>query len=214
MDLRALVEGLVSKRRDWIGATVDRVVYCTARTDGSTNPSAHRDQQVYLRALLDAGSIDVLELGYHVSRLARAPLATMGAKGRPVLAEPRWPVTIVDGDGRSVDDARFMVSVARREEKGSDVNVASHLLVDVLSESVDGVVVISNDSDLRFPVQFARDHVPVGLVNPTRGQLAGALRDDAKRGVGRHWWYRLTENDLHDHQLPTVVGPYSRPEGW
>jgi hypothetical protein len=32
-----------------------------------------------------------------------------------------------------VTDAVFMVSYAHREEKGSDVNVASHLLVDVLS---------------------------------------------------------------------------------
>jgi hypothetical protein len=49
-----------------------------------------------------------------------------------------------------------MVSYANREEKGSDVNVASHLLVDVLTDRIDAAVVISNDSDLRFPVQFAR----------------------------------------------------------
>jgi hypothetical protein len=32
----------------------------------------------------------------------------------------------------AADADRFIVSVARREEKGSDVNVAAHLLWDVL----------------------------------------------------------------------------------
>ena len=34
-----------------------------------------------------------------------------------------------------------MVSYANREEKGSDVNVAAHLLLDVLAGAVDGAVV-------------------------------------------------------------------------
>jgi hypothetical protein len=59
-------------------------------------------------------------------------------------------------------DATFMVS--HREEKGSDVNVASHLLVDVLTDVVDAAIVISNDSDLDFPVSYARTRVPVGLL--------------------------------------------------
>jgi hypothetical protein len=45
--------------------------------------------------------------------------------------------------------------------------MSSHLLVDVLTGVIDAAVVISNDSDLRFPVQFARTRVPVGLINPS-----------------------------------------------
>ena len=40
-----------------------------------------------------------------------------------------------------------MVSVARREEKGSDVNVATHLLIDACDNNIEAAVVISNDSD-------------------------------------------------------------------
>jgi len=61
-----------------------------------------------------------------------------------------------------------MVSYANREEKGSDVNVAAHLLLDVLGGAVDGALVISNDSDLRFPVEQARQHVPIGYSHPQR----------------------------------------------
>src|SRR5215475_4150066 len=102
----------------------------------------------------------------------------------------------------------FMVSYAYREEKGSDVNVASHLLLDVLQGDVDAAVVISNDSDLRHPVQQARERVPVGTVNPSPAQLAGALRGTAADGVGRHWWRKLTQADLTKHQLPDPAGNY------
>ena len=42
--------------------------------------------------------------------------------------------------------------------------------------SVDGALVISSGSDLRLPVEQARRHVPVGIVNPSRNYLAGDLR--------------------------------------
>jgi hypothetical protein len=51
-----------------------------------------------------AKAVDVIEMGYYVNRVARTPLAVEGPKGQPIL------------------------TVARREEKGSDVNVAPHLL--------------------------------------------------------------------------------------
>jgi hypothetical protein len=57
---------------------------------------------------------------------------------------------------------------------------------------VDGALVISNDSDLRFPVEQARQHVPIGVINPSRNYLACDLRGTAGIGAGRHWWARLT----------------------
>jgi hypothetical protein len=58
---------------------------------------------------------------------------------------------IQDGRGAPLTGAVFIVSYANREEKGSDVNVAAHLLLDVLGDAVDGALVIFDDSDLRFP---------------------------------------------------------------
>ena len=54
------------------------------------------------------------------------------------------------------------------EEKGSDVNLASHLLVDGFRDRYDLAVVISNDSDLTEPVRFVREDLnkPVGVLNP------------------------------------------------
>ncbi len=214
LDVRALAEALVRERADWPSAEITRVIYCTARVDATENPSSYADQDVYLKALVAAGSVDYIEFGYYVARVKSAPLAVRQPNGRPRLVSPSWPVMIQDGTGTAVSDARFMVSVAHREEKGSDVNVASHLLLDVLRGEVDAALVISNDSDLRFPVEQTRELVPVGLVNPTPGQTAGALRAPATIGAGRHFWRKLAQPDFSLHQLPNPAGGYSMPEGW
>ncbi|WP_282944930.1 hypothetical protein [Cellulomonas endometrii] len=146
LDLRALGRRLVEARSGWQAARVTRVVHCTARISGADNPGGQRDQDVYLRALRASGSVDELSMGTYVTRVATAPLAVEGRRGRPELTRPQWPLMVRDGTGTPVPDAVFMASIARREEKGSDVNVASHLLIDVLSGAVDAAVVVSNDS--------------------------------------------------------------------
>lgn len=214
LDLRALAVDLAGRRASWPGAAVSRVVYCTARIDGVSNPSGQADQDVYLKALLAAGSVDHIEYGTYVARVKTAPLAVKDERGRPRLVGPAWPVMVQDGRGGAVPDAVFMVSYANREEKGSDVNVAAHLLIDVMAGSVDAALVISNDSDLWFPIQQARLHVPVGVVNPSRNYLAGDLRGESAAGAGRHWWARLSAAELRNHQLPDPAGQYRRSTDW
>ena len=214
LDIRALSTSLLPS--SWIksGASISRVVYCTARIGAASNPSGHADQDIYLKALKATGSVDTIEHGTYVARVRNAPLALPDRKGRPILATSRWPVMVQSSAGRPVPDARFMVSVAYREEKGSDVNVAAHLLIDTLTAAIDGAIVISNDSDLRLPVQRARMQVPVGTVNPSPNYPAGDLRGLPTDGVGNHWWRQLKATDLTAHQLAGTAGGYRRPIGW
>jgi hypothetical protein len=214
LDLRALSARLVTEHSDWAAAGSLRIVYCSARISGASNLDGQHDQDTYLRALVAAGAVDQLEMGTYVTRVSSAPLAVEGKRGRPTLVKPAWPVMVKDPAGQPVTDARFLVSVARREEKGSDVNVVSHLLLDVLRGVVDAAVVISNDSDLSFPIREVRKLVPVGLVNPTKGYRAGALAGTTHEGAGGHWWYQLTAADLHAAQLPKFVGRLARPKEW
>jgi uncharacterized LabA/DUF88 family protein len=212
LDLRALATTLASAR--WAGCSIERIVYCTARVSGRDNPSGAVDQDVYLKALAAAGSIDHIEYGYYVSRVKAAPLATSDKKGRPVLTRSARPVVIKDAANNPVPDAVFIVCYARREEKASDVNVATHLLLDVLAQRVDAVIVVSNDSDLRLPIIEARGRVAVGTINPSPSYTAGALKGHPNHGVGGHWWTQLQEADIRAHQLPNPVGKYSCPQGW
>lgn len=214
IDIRGLAIDLIGRRRDWAGAFVDRVVYCTARIDGADNPDGHRDQDIYLKALVAAGAVDHIEYGKYIAKVRPLPLATKDRRGRPLITTSAWPVMVQADDGSDVSGAKFLVSVAMREEKGSDVNVASHLLIDSAAGAIDAAVVISNDSDLRLPIAHARTIVPLGLVNPTPSQLAGDLRGQATDGARRHWWAQLTNGDFRAHQLADPVGPYSKPQGW
>lgn len=215
IDVRALVTTLVDQQRGWPGASIDRVVYCTARVDARTNPSAHADQDVYLKALLASGSVDLVEYGNYVARVKRGLVAHEDpVTRRPVIHGSGWPVMVQDAAGHAVPNARFMVQYLHLEEKGSDVNVASHLLVDVLSKTVDAAVVVSNDSDLAFPIRTARSLVPVGLVNPRTTRAAGDLAGRPTDGVGNHWWRRLTATMYRGHQLPDPAGTYTKPAGW
>lgn len=214
LDLRALSVHLIGGHSGWAPPYDTRVVFCTARIKGGGNQQSQHDQDTYLRALKGRGAIDLIEYGHYVERVATSPLATVGRRGRPILTRSQWPIAIKDSAGVDVPDALFIASVARREEKGSDVNVATHLLLDVLGHTVDAAVVVSNDSDLALPLAAARQRVPVGLVNPTRSYTAGALSGPPGAGVGGHWWYQLGAPDFAQCELPPAVGKITKPVGW
>lgn len=69
-----------------------------------------------------------------------------------VAAQSRSAEEVPGPDG----SPELLISVSTYGEKGSDVNVVSHLLIDVLTDQVDAALVFSNDSDLRFPLETAR----------------------------------------------------------
>lgn len=218
LDLRALATRLIATHSLWVNVTLDRIVYCTARISTADNPTGASEQDAYLQALGRGRVVDHIEYGTYVTRTARGPLATPGRRNRPVLTTPGGPLMIKNAAGHDEPGATFMVSVARREEKGSDVNVAAHLLWDILrgqqGQPIDAVVVISNDSDLKLPLSQAREVVPVGLVNPTRSYTAGALSAPASTGVGGHWWYQMNTADFQACQLADPTAGVSKPAPW
>ena len=215
LDLRALAASAIDSQSQWPATSSLHVTYCTARVSGAGNPSASHDQDAYLRALLSSGSVDKIAFGQFVSRVATSPLATVGPRGKPIISRPSWPLMIQDVSGADVRDSLVMASVVRREEKGTDVNLASHILIDVLTNQIDAIVIVTNDSDLAFPTSFARQRVSVGVINPTPGPSAGKLSGNARDGVGGHWWHTLTPQDYRTNQLPKKLSPtIVKPELW
>jgi hypothetical protein len=65
-------------------------------------------------------------------------------------------------------DGPGYVRVLKSEEKGSDVNLASALLIDCYRGDCDIAVVVSNDSDLVFPIEHVKRYLGkiIGVVNP------------------------------------------------
>jgi hypothetical protein len=213
LDIRSLASGLAAA--EWGNdAVIGRVVYCTAPLKPDPmNPDQVARQQLFIRALRAHGSIDHLEEGRFIEKVKTRPLATRSRKGKPILVTPQPPVFVKDG-AAEIRGAWFFVSVADREEKGSDVNVASHLLIDALNGQMEAAIVLSNDSDLALPVREVRRLMPLGIVNPGRGYTAGALTHDPAHSVGGQWERQLTFEDFAAHQMPAEVDGYEKPADW
>ena len=216
LDIRNLTESCLPRTWTSQGAALDHIVYCTAKVSGSRNPSSAKDQDVYVRALRASGSIDMVEFGTFIQRVKFSPLVVPdGSTMRPKYVRPAWPLMLKDASTETdLPDTTFMVSYLHQEEKGSDVNVGTHLLLDVLEKSVDAAIVISNDSDLKLPIREARKRVPVGTLNPGSGQTAGDLRGQPTDGVGDHWWAPIRQHQYLSNQLPDPVNGLSKPNGW
>lgn len=62
------------------------------------------------------------------------------------------------------------VRVYKTEEKGSDVNLASHLIHDGYRGDYEQAVVITNDSDLAEPIRIIKEELklPIGVLNPAK----------------------------------------------
>lgn len=105
--------------------------------------------------------------------------------------------------------------VSRREEKGSDVNIASRLLLDALSGTMDAAVVVSNDSDLALPIRMLRERgVPLGTVDPRPGRPSVVTDLLPRRGLRGNWYDQLSLDDFVECQLPARCGDIARPLGW
>ncbi len=99
------------------------------------------------------------------------------------------------------------------EEKGSDVNLATYLLHDGHLKDYDQAVVISNDSDLRLPIEIVRTELglPVGLLNP-HPNVARGLQDVAT------FYEPIRKGVLRESQFPQALtdrdGTFSKPPSW
>lgn len=115
------------------------------------------------------------------------------------------------------DDKPQYATVWITEEKGSDVNLASHLLIDGFRARYDLAVVVSNDSDLKEPIHFVRHELksPVGVLNPhTKRSWAlspkvlpmGSFYKPIRAGV-------LADSQFPD-QLVDSTGAFHKPADW
>jgi uncharacterized LabA/DUF88 family protein len=104
-------------------------------------------------------------------------------------------------------------SVRDTKEKGTDVNLATLMLVDAYASDMEEIVVISGDSDLALPVKIAGGLMPVTAVNPVFGRRSAELQ--AAAGA----YTTLTAGVLAASQLPTPIAlatgrVLSKPAGW
>ena len=107
------------------------------------------------------------------------------------------------------------VLVRDSEEKGSDVNLATRLLVDGFKDEYEQAVVVSNDADFAGAMRYVRDDLGlrVTLVNPDPRNASPRELAEAATYVKRLWKSHLRRSQLPS-TLADEVGSITKPAGW
>ena len=124
--------------------SISKIRYFTARIQARPHdPDAPTRQQIYLGALATIPRLTI-HFGQFLTHAVWMPDAT------------------------SMSNPPRMLRVLKTEEKGSDVNLATYLLLDGFQKKYDAAVLITNDSDLLEPIKVVRQHLglQVGILCP------------------------------------------------
>lgn len=183
LNIRCLCEIMLPQNQ------IVKIKYFTARVNARpSDPQAPIRQQVYLRALETLPNLSIV-YGHFLSHVVTMPVAN------PVPNQPKY------------------VEVIKTEEKGSDVNLATHLLNDAYQSKYDIAVVVSNDSDLLAPIQIVKGPLgkTIGILNPQKRPSRELLKEAS-------FFKTIRPNTLAKAQFPKILrdahGEIHKPSGW
>jgi uncharacterized LabA/DUF88 family protein len=166
---------------------INKIKYFTARVSARpSDPDQPIRQATYLRALQTIPNLEIIEGSFLVKEIMM-PLANT--------------------------NPQQYARVIRTEEKGSDVNLAVHLLSDGYKQDYETAVMITNDSDLVEPMRIVRQELglPVGIANPQQNP-SFVLRQHAS------FMKRIRTGLLQASQFPASLtdknGTFHKPATW
>ena len=142
LDLKSLFQKLLNDSHEIVA-----IKYYTAKIsvrDGDTQAPIR--QSSYIRALEKHIPEFSVYYGHYLTHAATMPLANNNS-----------------------DKKHKFVKVLKSEEKGSDVNLAVHLLNDAWLDEYDCAVIVSNDSDLAESARLVKSQhkKTIGLISPS-----------------------------------------------
>ena len=154
--------------------------YFTAKVSAlPNNPGQPIRQMIFWRALRTLPKLEIIEGGFRTRKVMAA-----------VVAPPP-----------------NFIEIFKTEEKGSDVNLAAHLLLDGFRNRYECAIVVSGDSDLVTPIKMVRDELkkPVGVLNPQR--LSGPNCRPPRKNAGLQHAASFYQNGVTWAQLQAAQFP-------
>lgn len=151
------------------------------------NEGASKRQQAYIRAL----ETTIPEIKVHYGHFLRHAVKMANVNPPPNFVE-----------------------VFKTEEKGSDVNLAVHLLNDAWLNRYDCAVVVSNDSDMAEAIKLVKEHHPskvIGIITPgEKTRTSEQLRKHAD------FVRKIRVSLLKKSQLPATIPESNifKPHDW
>jgi uncharacterized LabA/DUF88 family protein len=165
--------------------TVGNIRYFTAPVvPRASDPQQGQRQQTYFRALRTIPNLSIIEGHFSVKNV--------------------WMMK-ADGTGT--------VKVIKTEEKGSDVNLASYILTDAYDGLYDVAVIVSNDSDLAYPISYVKNRLGkiVGLLNPHKNPSVVLMKH-------KNFYKQIRPSVLaacqFPHQMTDAAGTIHCPPSW
>lgn len=183
LNFKSLFQKLLSAKNQII-----QIKYFTALVSGKHNPQKPIKQQTFLRALKTFIPEIEIYYGHFLTHEVFAPLA------KPT-------------------ENRRSVKIIKTEEKGSDVNIAVHMLNDAWLNNYDCAIIVSNDSDLAESMKLVKKYHPnkiLGLIMPGKGHPSKELMKHAD------FVKRIRTGILKSSQLPNPIPKTNiyKPKDW
>lgn len=168
---------------------IQKINYYTARVSGAQDPDQPRRQQVYLNALRTLPNLQI-HYGSFLSKNITRPLAN------PIPGLPKY------------------VEVCSQEEKGSDVNLAAHLVYDGCMNRYDVAIVITKDTDLVEPIRIVTQELgkKVGIICPDSNLPPQLERVSTFKKHIRST--HLADSQFPDHIMINQSQTISKPSAW
>ena len=159
------------------------------------DPQQPMRQSIYWRALQTLPNTEII-LGEFRTRTTRAAVVTPPPK---------------------------TIEIYKTEEKGSDVNLGAHLLMDGFQDKYEAAIVVTGDSDLITPIRMARQQLrkTVGILNPQR--LSGPGHRKLRSSAGLKSVSSFYQNGITWAQLQSALfaaemedkdGVFHKPASW
>ena len=193
------IEALISSILDSSWHNIIKIKYFTAKTPFSE--SAQR-QDLYFRA---------------ISTLQKVEIVYGKFKRRHIQIRKNYveKLSVLKGDSKKLKYIKSIlgeniVQFPTHEEKETDVNIATHIIYDCCKENIGSIVLLSNDTDLKLPLWFARKKLKkrVIVITPIEMETHQDLQKISNKTLS------LTENHLKNSQFPEIVGGISKPKKW
>lgn len=184
LDIQKMVQLILPKNQ------ILKIKYFTALVNARPqDPDQPIRQQMYLRALRTIPNLEIIR-GHFLSHTVWMTLANPSPGQNPY------------------------VEVIKTEEKGSDVNIATHLLYDGVKNAYGVAILISNDSDLVEPINIVKKdlHKAVIVLNPNLVYPSQELKKSAT------FVKDIRQGVLAASQFPNTMqdknGTFTKPASW
>ncbi len=175
-----------------------KIKYFTAKTPF---PDSALRQEIYLKAIKTSPLIEIICGKF---------------KKRNITIKNKYinKLSILKGDQNKIESIRKLlrdniICFPKYVEKETDVNIATHIVYDCCKEDIEAIAILSNDTDLKKPLKFAKKKLQkkVIVIVPLQ-TLRFALKDFSHKTI------ELTKEHLQKSRLPDVVNGIHKPKEW